>query len=93
MKYLLDLDVGPGDRATLDEFAEERFDVWEYSRARAGEVEQILRRRYPGSRCRVYGIPVPVRPPVGSPEHRAMIDRHRQRARLALRGGQSEKGN
>ena len=71
--YVLDLDNKPGGTATLDEFAEETFEVWEYSRDRANEIEPILRRRYPRSGVRVFGIPKPECAPFGSAERRRIL--------------------
>ena len=71
--FSLTIDNKPGGRATLDEFADETFEVWERSRDRAREVEPILRKRYPRSGVRVFGVPKPEGPPVGSAERRRII--------------------
>jgi hypothetical protein len=76
--YALMLTNKPGGEATLDEFAEERFDFWEDSRDRAREVDKILQKRYPKSGCRVYGVTHHAGPPVGSAERRRILSGFRR---------------
>jgi hypothetical protein len=71
--FSLTIDNKPGGTATLDEFAEETFEFWEHSRDRANEVEPILRRRYPRSGVRVFGVTKPECAPFGSAERRRIL--------------------
>lgn len=52
--YRLVRTVKVGGEASLDEFAEKRWSVWEEARAGAKEIEPILRKRYPKADVRLH---------------------------------------